>query len=90
MKQFNHCISIYGDYNSSFVFENISSMNVWLNNEYPRLKEKYDDLSYSIRKLDNLHIGDKCYVAGEGDDEFIIIGLKKYSPNRYGFVLDSG
>ena len=40
--------------------------------------------------LPGFKIGDTYMVWGEGCDTFKIVDLVQYSPNRYGFLLDSG
>ena len=89
-KIFTKCIDVRGNLISSYVFQNDKEVDKWLKNDYSILKEKHDNLSYNIRELDSLKIGDECYVLGEGDDIFTIKGIIKFSPNRYGFILDSG
>ena len=55
------------------------------------ITEEYGIVTLRYRdELDGLHVGDKCHVSGEGDDVFTIIGMKMYSPDRPGFILDSG
>lgn len=73
-----------------YSFENETTMNTWLKTIFPKLKEQYGTLTYRIRDLDGLQVGDFCWVWGEGFEDFKIEKLIKYSDNRWGFVLDSG
>jgi len=79
-----------GDMLASYCFENEEKRNEWISCIYPSLQEKYPDLSYYIFDLDGLEIGDECIVDGEGADIFTIEGMKKYSDDRYGFLMSSG
>lgn len=89
-KVFTKGISVNGSLISSFVFQNNDEVKSWLQNELPKLQHQYGLLSVFSRELDGLKIGDQCHVFGEGDEVFTILGLRKYSPYRYGFNLDSG
>ena len=89
-KTFAKCISVSGGLCSSFVFEGVQEKDEWLASELPKLEEKYGKLVVSTRDLPALKVGDKCRVFGEGDDVFVIEGLREYSKNRFGFMLDSG
>ncbi|NCU32448.1 MAG: hypothetical protein EOM23_05855 [Candidatus Moranbacteria bacterium] len=75
---------------SSFAFETEADVKAWEKKELPELVNSYGPLHIKKFKLDGLKIGDKCRVAGEGTDVFTIIGQKMFSPNRPGFLLDSG
>lgn len=89
-KIFTKAIKVNGDLISTFVFENAADVKKWRDTILPRLELQHGSLAYSIRELDSLKIGDTCCVMGEGTETFKIIQQIQYSPNRYGFVLDSG
>lgn len=89
-KIFTIGIRVWGGLGSSYVFESQEEANTWLETEFVKLKEKYSDLQYSIRDLPGLKIGDQCNVYGDCTDVYLIEGIKQYSPNRWGFELDSG
>jgi len=87
---FTKKVNITGNYIASFVFRDEEEMNTWLNTEFPKLKKEHGELSYHTSDLDGLKVGDGCLVVGDGDEEYTIEGLVKYSEYSYGFVLDSG
>ena len=87
---FTKAVCVSGDLLSTFVFLTEDDRNKWIKEEYPRLQKEFKFLDYDLFDLSDLDIGDECFVIGEGDDTFIIQSLIKYSPHRYGFVLDSG
>lgn len=88
---FTKRVSIRGRLLSSYVFQNQTEVNNWLEDVFPRLQAKYNnDLTYEVSDLDGLKVGDKCCVIGDGDEVYEILGMKVYSKNRYGFILDSG
>ena len=89
-KIFHHCLTTNGNLLSNFVFEKTSDVEEWINNELPKLEAKHGPLTYHVRTLPGFQVGDTCQVYGEGGDIFRITGLIHYSPNRYGFSLDSG
>lgn len=87
---FTNRIRTRGALGSNFVFKNLESANEWIKKELPLLREQYGEIEFELSDLPGLKIGDTCQVCGEGGEEFKIVGIKKYSPNRYGFLLDSG
>lgn len=87
---FKHTISVTGNLHCSFVFTDEESAIIWMYTELPLLEKEYGKLETHLSKLDQLKVGDKCYVAGEGDEEFTITGIINYSPYRYGFQLAEG
>ena len=89
-KTFKKCVHVSGGLCSSFVFEGSKEKDVWLASELPKLEEKYGVLVVSTSDLPGLKVGDKCRVFGEGEEVFVIEGLRQYSENRFGFMLDSG
>lgn len=89
-KIFRWKVTVKGDLQSNFVFHDLNELGDWLKHDIPLLEEEYGDLTYTITTLPELKIGDECYVMGDGDDKYKIIELIRYSPNRYGFILDSG
>lgn len=89
-KIFRWNVSVKGNLVSNYVFENLMDIDDWLNNELPKLEKKYGILTYNIRALAGLRIGDECHVSGDGDEVYVIEGQVKYSPNRYGFMMNSG
>lgn len=90
MLKFIYCIRTRGDLLASYVFKDEKSKDKWLTDTFHALKSEYKNLTYIIEDLDGLEVGDECKVFGEGTDIFKILGVKKYSENRYGFLLDSG
>lgn len=90
MKPFTICVRTHGQYQSNFVFTDAITADNWIANEFPKLKKQYTNITYDKESLPGLKIGDRCNVWGEAQDEFIIVGIKKYSEHRYGFILDSG
>lgn len=88
--KFTKGLSVHGNLLSSFVFDNEDSRAEWIINELPKLEKEHGALKLYRFDLPGLEVGDKCHVSGEGDDVFIIEELICYSPDRYGFVLDSG
>lgn len=89
-KIFTVGIAVRGGLHSSYVFESKEHADTWLNNDLPALSQEYGALEYNLIDLPGLKIGDRCNVSGEGTDDFEILDIKKYSPHRYGFLLDSG
>ncbi len=89
-KIFHYCLTTNGNLLSNFVFEETSDVEEWIEKELPKLEAKHGPLAYNVRTLPGLQIGDACQVYGEGEEIFRITGLIKYSPNRFGFSLDSG
>ncbi len=85
---FSYEIQVKGNLWSSFVFTDKQSAENWLTDEFPKLKSQYGTLSYTINDLPGLKIGDQCNVLGDGYQVYTIIGVVKYSENRYGFLLD--
>lgn len=90
MKVFYRAVHVRGNLISTYVFEDSVEMKKWIQDILPNLRLKYGNINYSVSHLDGLKIGDICKVMGEGLDRFEIMGLKKYSDNRWGFVLDNG
>ena len=89
-KVYNTAVSITGNLVSTYCFESEKDADHWVSEELTKLRKKYGNLSYNLRPLDSLEVGDACRVSGEGYDEFVILGVKEPSPNRPIFVLDSG
>lgn len=89
-KIFTIGISVRGGLGSSYVFESQEAADEWLETEFPLLEKEYGKLEYYTCDLPGLKIGDQCNVYGDGTDVYLIEGLKQYSPNRWGFILDSG
>jgi len=87
---FKHVIHVSGNFISSYVFTDRESMENWVINDQPLLIKKYGPLKYTFACLPGLQIGDLCHVRGDGDEVYRIVSLVNFSPNRYGFVLDSG
>lgn len=87
---FFKAISTSGGLISTYEFETDAEADSWMSKEAKELEKRYGKLSFRRFDLPGLKIGDSCSVWGEGPDEFKIVGLKRYSEHRYGFVLDSG
>lgn len=76
---------------STFVFCSEKECEEWFKTEYKVLEKKYsDNIRYEKLILDLPDIGERCHVLGDGLDEYTIMDMMPYSPNRYGFVLDTG
>lgn len=89
-KTFTVGIGVSGNFNAAYVFESKSAADTWLDTVFKDLICEYGELKHWIVTLPGLQIGDRCNVYGDGDEIYVIEGLKEYSPNRYGFILDSG
>jgi len=83
-------VRVSGKFNSNFVFKSETELNDWLDKDLKELQKEYSELNVQITDLDGLNIGDECHVIGDGDEVYRIIGIKNYSPNRFGFILNSG
>jgi len=90
MAVFKKAVSVKGKLISSYSFKDQTAVDTWIKTVLPKLEKEYGKLTYNVRDLDGLKVGDTCCVFGEGDDEFKIKKLIKYSADRWGFVLDSG
>lgn len=91
-KIFSIAGSITGQYNASVQFTDDKEKEEWLKTDFKRLQQKYK-VQVSFYKLPGLKVGDRCFVAGEGDDEFVITGLKQHKGYSHCFIvthLDSG
>lgn len=89
-KVFTKSLKVKGNLYSSFCFENENERSNFIKNEIPKLEKTHGKLELFKEDLEGLKIGDKCHVWGDGDEEYIIEGIKKYSDHRYGFALSSG
>lgn len=88
---FHKAISVAGGYNTTFVFQNAEEIEKFKATTLEQLQAKYGELAVGKpRKLDGLKVGDKCHVAGEGQDVFTITGVCFWEDYRWGFTLDSG
>lgn len=87
---FTKVVRVRGNLWASYVFKDDKAVSNWLVDEFPLLEIEHGKLTYSVETLDGLKVGDTCMVIGEGHDLFVIKKLIVYSPNRYGFALDSG
>ena len=89
-KVFGTVVHVKGDCIISFVFSNKNAASFWVQEVFPRMKKETPNLSYTLKTIDRLRVGDKCYVRGDGSEVYTIDGLVRYSDNRYGFLLNSG
>jgi hypothetical protein len=89
-KTFSKGISVSGGLWCYFVFENEEQTKLWIEKELPKLEEEYGKLNVRTFELPCLKVGDQCNVHGDAYDVYTIVGIVKYSENRYGFALDSG
>ena len=87
---FTKRISTTGQLFSSFVFESQAEVDRWLAEDLPLLEAEYGALTLHHGDLPGLSVGDKCNVMGEADDVFVITGIKQFSKDRWGFLLDNG
>lgn len=87
---FKFTISTQGNYMASFVFKNEKDVLSWLNSDFKNLSKKYGKLTARIGTLDELKVGDTCFVNGEGSDTFKIKGIIERGSNNAAYVLDSG
>ena len=83
-------VHVSGDLISTFTFSSEKKMQEWLKEEFPVLCGRYGPLTYGVEDIDPLKVGERCCVLGEGSDVFRIVKRIVYSPNRHGFLLDSG
>ena len=83
-------ITVSGNLNSNYVFENNKEKNRWIKKDLVELEKQYGRLIIHETHLPGFKIGDTCRVVGEGLYEFKIESIKKYSKDRFGFGLDSG
>lgn len=79
-----------GGYQCSFAFTSKEELYRWIAEDFEELKKKHSNLTFSTFKLDGLNIGDSCHVRGDADEVYKIVGIKMYSKDRPGFILDSG
>jgi hypothetical protein len=89
-KSFTHAFTMRGSYNTTYEFQSLEDANLFLKDEYPKYKEKYSNITYSILDLEIFKFNDHCNVHGEGTDKFKIIGINKYSEYSYGYILNNG
>ena len=87
---FSKSVHVKGDLICSFAFPTTSEVIRWVEIDLPKLREEFSSISYSVHDLDELVVGDTCLVSGDGYEEYVILELFWYGPNRPGFVLDSG
>ena len=87
---FTRCVTLTGEYNATFVFQTQKAMEKWIASELPELEKRYGTLEVNTRTLQGLKVGDSCKVVGDGDLVYVIRRIREYSPNNYGFILDSG
>lgn len=87
---FKKGVNVKGALISAYSFENQEAVDEWLKSVLPVLEKQYGKLEHTTYELDGLKVGDRCHVVGEGDVEFKIEKVIKYSEDRWGFVLDSG
>ncbi len=80
-----------GNLHSAYAFADEAAADNWIRDTLPQLQAQYGAVDIACRyPLDGLRVGDRCKVSGEGGDVFTIVGRKMYSPDRPGFMLDSG
>ena len=84
---FTKMIRTKGSLISSFVFTKEEDVDRWKREELPKLRSQYGDIVFAEHNLWGLGVGDSCRVLGEGLDTFEIVGIKRYSKDRYGFNL---
>ncbi len=82
--------STRGAFGANFVFENQDDFINWISTKYPEIRKKYGKIDIRLSSIDPLNVGDTCFVAGEGSDQFVIQGWRKIEDNRYSFALDNG
>jgi hypothetical protein len=87
---FTVCVQVKGGLISSFVFESEAQADKWMKTDFVQLCKEYGKLTAQRFALPGLRVGDLCNVWGEAQDQFRIVGLKKYSAERWAFILDSG
>lgn len=87
---FTKAVTVTGQLRSTYEFESNEDVSKWMLTVLPSLREQYGDLQCHKFDLPLLNIGDRCHVSGDGDEVYTIEGIKQYSPDRYGFLLDSG
>lgn len=82
-------------YQASFAFTTKDELYRWMAEDFEELKKQHPSvlppgLEFITFKLDGLKIGDSCHVRGDADEVYTIVGIKMYSKDRHGFILDSG
>jgi hypothetical protein len=87
---FTKGLTLRGNLHSSYCFESEDEKSAWKMHVLPKLHAKYEDLELREFDLPGLKVGENCLVAGEGSEIFKIVGIVKYSDNRYGFCMESG
>lgn len=87
---FKFTISTQGNYMASFVFKDEKDVLSFLSGDFKKLSNKYGKLTARIGTLDELKVGDTCFVNGEGSDTFKIEGIVERGHNNVAYLLDSG
>lgn len=82
------CVTTSGAYNANFNFNTEEERDKWLKTEFIKLAEKFDKTTPHLKELDDIEVGDICFVYGEGTTRFKVTGVHKWDDNYYGFVLD--
>ncbi len=90
-KVYTKGLNVHGNLLSSFAFRGEKELLEFIHGgALQELIKKYGNLTYNTYDLHPFKVGDKCWVAGEGHDEFIIEQFIIYSDDRPGVSLDSG
>lgn len=87
---FKYSAFVSGNYSCLYVFENSQQLDSWTNSEFKKLKNQYGNLLLRVEVLDQLKIGDKCHVNGDGNEIYQILDITKFDEYQYGFILDTG
>lgn len=88
---FEFVVSVRGDKleQSIFVFKNDNEFFKWVDEVY-KSEDKYKKSSLYVRKMEDLKIGDDCYVGGCGESCFKVKAIEKCGENQYQVKFENG
>ena len=87
---FKYYCRFRGNFYSVYEFKTKEELDRFVQVIAPEILAEHEGTSMITGELQPLDIGSTCHVLGEGTDEFVITGVVNYSPDRWGFILDSG
>ena len=91
MEDINWLINTTGEFNSYYHFSTKEEALNWIKKQYPKLQKTYSPIDYSLVPIkDKFKIGDRCYVIGDGNEEYIIEEQIEYTPTKFAYRLNSG
>lgn len=88
---FEFVVSVRGENleQSVFVFKNENDFFKWVDDIYNK-EDMYKKSSLYVRKMEDLKIGDDCYVGGAGESCFKIEAIEKCGENQYQVKFENG